>query len=288
MFGPAMNRVVTQPPEAAANPGADEFSARLRRLERRDWWHWWSALLVILMLTAGLVVLSFLLLRQENEPFFQLNFSQAVRGLVGVVLLFSLFTIYEQVRMKHLRSQLAEHTERAIKQEMRAEELYRLAMLDPLTGLHNQRFAEERLAAEIARSQRHGSPLAVLMLDLDDFREFNDLHGRAVGDFVLKELAYRLEEATRGSDLAVRLARDEFLVLLPECQPGHAQTVLTRLRPLEVDWQGKTISVAFSVGWTDYQRGESPRELMQRADHALHANKKKSTEKRKHQPTPAR
>lgn len=279
-----MNRTVAESAEPIAT---SEIGARLRKLERRDWWHCWSALLVILALTAGLVALSILLLLKENDLFFQFNFSQAVRGLVGMVLLFNVYAIYQQLRIKHLRNQLAEQMALAIKQEIRAEELYKLAMLDPLTGLHNRRFAEERLVAEMARSKRHGYPLTLLMLDLDDFKQINDRLGHVAGDFVLKEFARRLSRGTRGSDLTVRLAGDEFLVLLPECQLGHVQHVLTRLRPLEVDWQGRKITVTFSAGWTDYQPGESPGELIQRADHALYASKKR-TENGTHQPAVAR
>ena len=81
-----------------------------------------------------------------------------MRGLVGLVLLFNTYTIYQQVLIKRLRRQLSEQLEVMGRLKTRADESQRLATIDPLTGLYNRRFAEQRLAAEASRSQRHGHP----------------------------------------------------------------------------------------------------------------------------------
>jgi diguanylate cyclase (GGDEF)-like protein len=260
-------------PETGAEHRSQEIRRSLRRIERHDWWLWGYAFLVILSLTAAVVALSISVLTRPDEPFFQFHIGQSVRGLVGVVLLFNVYTIYQQTQLKGLRRQLAEQIEIAAKQHLRAEEFLKLAMLDPLTDLHNRRFAEERLAAEVIRSQRHGHSLAVLMLDLNDFKQINDRYGHFAGDLALKEFASRLIKAIRGSDLAVRIGGDEFLVILPECQFGQVQQVLARLKPLEINLHGKKISFSFSAGWTDYQPGEPPEELLERADAALYVEK---------------
>jgi len=261
------------PLELGAEHRAQEIRRSLRRLERRDWWLWWAALVVVLSLTAAVVSLSVAVLTKPDEPFFQFHISQSVHGLVGLVLLFNVYMIYQQIQLKRVRVQLTAQVEIAAEQHARAEEFLNLAMLDPLTGLHNRRFAQERLAAEIARAQRHGHSLTAVMLDLDDFKQLNDRHGHLAGDLALKAFAQRLTQATRGSDLTVRIGGDEFLVLLPECQLGQVQCVFDRLRQLEIDLNGEKVSFTFSAGWTDYQPGESPEELLQRADHALYANK---------------
>jgi diguanylate cyclase (GGDEF)-like protein len=147
-------------------------------------------------------------------------------------------------------------------------------MVDPLTGLYNRRFAMQRLAAEVARSERRGHPLTVLSLDLNDFKQINDMHGHPAGDQVLQEFASHLNRVIRGSDLAVRLGGDEFLVLLPECTLEQLQLVLGRLGSLEVDWQGLKLPVTFSAGWKQYQMGDRPEELLARADQALYASKR--------------
>jgi two-component system cell cycle response regulator len=146
-------------------------------------------------------------------------------------------------------------------------------MLDPLTGLHNRRYAQGRLAAEIARAQRYRDSLTVLMLDLDNFKWINDRYGHSAGDVALTIFSERLGAAIRGSDLAVRIGGDEFEVLLPKCTPGQVEAILNRLSPLEIQLDGEKVSLAFSAGWTEYQEGETPEQLLQRADQALYAQK---------------
>ncbi len=157
-------------------------------------------------------------------------------------------------------------------------------MIDPLTGLYNRRFAEQRLAAEVARSERRGHPLTVLTLDLNNFKEINDTYGHPAGDQVLQEFATRLNKVIRGSDLAVRLGGDEFLVVLPECSLEQLKLVLDRLGSFELDWQGQKIPVTFSAGWKDYEMGERPEEMLARADQALYTSKRA---KRKSIPAPS-
>ncbi len=259
--------------EGGAEPRTQEIRHSLQRLERHDWSLWWAAVVVMLSLTAAVVSLSVSVLSRPDEPFFQFHISQSVHGLVGLVLLFNVYTVYQQIQLKRLRRELAEQIEIAAERHVRAEEFLKLAMLDPLTGLHNRRFAQDRLAAEIARSQRHGHSLTVLLLDIDDLKQLNDRYGHLAGDLALKTFAQRLMGAIRGSDLAVRISGDEFMVLLPECQPGQVQRVLDRLRPLEIDLNGEKVSFSSSPGWTDYQPGELLEELIKRADDTLYVNK---------------
>ncbi len=251
-----------------------QMQARLRRLERRDWLLWWAAVVVILLLTLVLVSLSLPTLFREEDRSYQFNLNQAVRGLVGLVLLFNLYTIYQQILIKRLRRELAEQLNLLTTLQVRADEFLKLAILDPLTGLYNRRFAEQRLEAEVARSQRYNRPLTVLMLDLNDFKQINDRYGHPAGDQVLKEFGERLKSATRVSDVAARLGGDEFVVLLPECPPGQVQHLLERLSPLEVNHQGKKIPVTFASGWAGYQAGELGEHLLERADQALYAEKR--------------
>lgn len=130
------------------------------------------------------------------------------------------------------------------------------------------------MAAEITRAQRNGSSLTVLLLDLDDFKQINDQHGHEAGDSALKMVAGRLTTASRGSDLAVRLGGDEFLVLLPECHPGQVTQVLGRLAPLVLNIGDEKISLEFSAGWAEYRSGETAQYLLKRADKALYAKKR--------------
>ena len=96
------------------------------------------------------------------------------------------------------------------------DDLGRMALFDPLTRLPNRRAIEQRLAGAIERANRHGTLLAVGMLDLDDFKPINDRYGHATGDALLRELAERLQQRMRGSDLRGRLGGDEFIVVLED------------------------------------------------------------------------
>ncbi len=221
------------PLEQPANPAADqrlgEIQAQLEKLERRDWWLWSMAVIVMLLLTFTVFSMSFPELIKVDDPFFQSGLDRAVRGLAGLVLIFNAYTVYQQVMIKRLRRQFSEKLGEMQVLQVRAQEFHRLAIIDPLTGLYNRRVAEERIAAEASRSQRYGDALAVVALDLNDFKRINDTYGHPAGDQVLKEFAKRLSSAIRLSDFAARMGGDEFLVLLPECPATQVEAFLKRL-----------------------------------------------------------
>lgn len=257
--------------EEDADISTDQYYAALRRIERRDWWLWVTAVIVMILLTVAVGSLSLTVLLKENDRFFQFNLGQAVSGLVGIVLLFSTYVIYQQVLVKRLRRQLAEEIIIMARLRTRAEEFYELATVDPRTGLYNRRFVDRRLAAEINRCRRYSYPLTVLLLEVNDYNQFDSSGGRSTGDKILREFAERLTQAIRISDTAVHMGSGEFLVLLPECAPERAQDVVDRLGLVEVGLGGQKISVPYSAGWANYQFGDLPRELLERAEQALDA-----------------
>jgi len=130
----------------------------------------------------------------------------------------------------------------------------RMAVIDPLTGLYNRRYAQQHLETVSARSAIENSPYAILMIDLDEFKAVNDLYGHASGDDVLTEFSRRLQENVRGIDLVARLGGEEFCVAMPSTATSQAVVVAERLReaiaehPFEVLGQDRTINVTISVG----------------------------------------
>jgi len=265
-----------QPSAAPAPVQAEQIRTNMRRIAQRQWWLWSSAVMVTLLLTLGIASFAFpgILSRTDAFDLFQLD--QAMRGLVGLVLLFNVYTVYQQLQIHRIQRNLSHQVEALGKMEVRTEQVYKLAVLDPLTGLNNRRSGEQRLAEEISRSQRHGRPLTILLLDLDGLKQLNDKFGHAAGDELIKQFAARLNTAIRGSDLAVRLGGDEFLVLLPECKPDEVIHVLSRLSGLNVDCNGQSITLSFSAGWTNFNPGDSLEDLLKRADDALYVNKRAS------------
>ena len=246
----------------------------LRHLERRDWWLWWAAVAVMLLLTLAVVSLSVPSFSRGTDRLFELNLNQAVRGLVALVLIFNIYTIYQQVLIKRLRQEMSMHVEQMTLLKVRTEEFHRLATIDPLTGLHNRRLAEQRLAGEVSRSERYGHPLTVLALDLDGFKQINDRYGHAAGDLILRTFSDHLNSVIRASDLAVRMGGDEFLVMLPECLPAQVARLLERLNAGTVGLRGQTLPITYSAGWAGYQTGETAEQLLERADQNLYANKR--------------
>jgi diguanylate cyclase (GGDEF)-like protein len=249
------------------NASEPDLARESRQIEKRDWRVWGYSVFVIMLLTFAVVVLALPAVRQGAETIFNIKLSEAVFGLIGLVLIFNFYAISQEVLIKRLRRQLAE-------KHGHSEVLRTLAMVDPLTGLYNRRFAENRLAAEVSRSERKGHPLTVLTLDLNSFKAINDTYGHPAGDHVLQEFAAHLNKVVRGSDLAVRLGGDEFLVVLPECTLEQLRLVLVRLGALEVTWQGQKIPVTFSAGWKEYEVGEQPEQLLARADEDLYSRKR--------------
>lgn len=110
------------------------------------------------------------------------------------------------------------------------QELEYWARFDPLTGVANRRYFVEMVEAEMARSSRYGKPLSILMMDIDRFKEVNDIYGHQAGDIVLQALCETCKIILRTVDIVGRWGGDEFAILLPETPPAIAPQVAERLR----------------------------------------------------------
>lgn len=111
----------------------------------------------------------------------------------------------------------------------KTESLRKLSVTDPLTGLFSRRYLEEMLHEEIERSLRYGRPLSLVMIDLDNFKPYNDTYGHQAGDEMLKEVGRVLQAAVRAIDAAVRYGGDEFAVILPETDSEGARLIASRI-----------------------------------------------------------
>lgn len=160
-------------------------------------------------------------------------------------------------------------------------QLAELARHDPLTGLANRRLFAERLDAALARARRSGLGLAVVWLDLDNFKRVNDKHGHAAGDSLLQAVARRLQASARETDLVARLGGDEFLVLLADLPLSGAEAaaaavvermVCSLAEPLVA--QGAALRVTASVGISLYPTDATcADELLAHADAAMYQSK---------------
>lgn len=254
--------------------GAATIEANLRKLDRRQWWMWSSASVVMMLLTVCVASFEFPELLRFDPSAYAFAKGQSIRGLVGLVLVFNIYTLYQQLLINRIRAQMARQIQALAKVESLATEVYKLAALDQLTGLYNRRSAEQRLEDEMSRAIRHSRPLTLLLLDLNSLKKVNDTLGHPAGDLVLETFAERLKRAIRGSDLAARMGGDEFMVILPECRPEDVRHVMGRLDGLVVEYDGNKMPVTFAAGWKDYLIGETAQEFMKRVDDALYVDKR--------------
>ncbi len=159
------------------------------------------------------------------------------------------------------------------------EVIYRLTIIDGLTGIHNQRFLLEFLDRELARSARYKRPVALIMLDLDRFKEVNDNLGHLGGDYTLRELANVIRQAIRKEELFARYGGEEFILVLPETSRDGALELAERIRHLveehRFEYEGESFRITISLGVYATQGEETltPNELIRRADLHLFAAK---------------
>ncbi|MBN4054648.1 diguanylate cyclase [Nitrospira defluvii] len=163
---------------------------------------------------------------------------------------------------------------------VRAEELKEISITDPMTGLLNRRYFQERLTEEIERTRRHALPVCLMMIDIDDFKKVNDQYGHLMGDEVLKEVAQIIRNTIRTIDVASRFGGEEFTVILPHTTKEDAGLMAKRLCELIAkggDLQKKIEerqNLTVSIGLASFpEDAETINELINSADQALYKAK---------------
>jgi diguanylate cyclase (GGDEF)-like protein len=242
----------------------------LQRLGRREWWLWLSALVVTTLSGMVFLLSSFPSLFRHSDYFFEIRSDQARWAILSLLLLFNTWLVYRQWSFRRLRRQLTKLTEDP---QASMQEADGPSRMDPVTGLSTRVSVERWLGKEVARARRHNLPLSLVALRLDDFEQLNRRYGSTTGDLILKEFANRLREASRGTDFGVRLGRDDFLLVLPECSLRDAKSVSDRLGLVEMKCSGQDITLTYSAGWIDYKPGEIPSDLLKRAEDVLQVYK---------------
>lgn len=186
----------------------------------------------------------------------------------------TLYTDKDKELLNFVSAQVATAIERG---QLKAE-LLRAAQYDELTSLPNRRLLHDRLDRALARSRRKHGRMALLYIDIDDFKHVNDTLGHAAGDVLLQEIARRLERCVRTTDTVARLGGDEFVVILEEIHSSDdATTVANKIRstlaqPLDID--GTTLSTQASIGLAlSPEHGSEAEQLLRHADSSMYKNK---------------
>jgi diguanylate cyclase (GGDEF)-like protein len=209
-------------------------------------------------------------------------FSEKERGIIH-----DLFDVVRMAEESEGRYRELEHRMMSLQREnldliVRNRTLSEVSSRDTLTGLYNRWFVIEKLDSELNRSLRHGSPMSILMLDVDHFKRINDTFGHAVGDQVLQAVGKLLRDSCRVYDVPGRYGGEEFCIVLPETKPGNtsvvAERIRSRLESMELPCGDSTIAVTASIGIAGMDVPAdsevlSPAALLDRADRALYSAK---------------
>jgi diguanylate cyclase (GGDEF)-like protein len=173
-----------------------------------------------------------------------------------------------------LLSSIAAQIANAIEKSRLYEETKMLSLTDPLTGLPNRRYFDMMIDAELRRSERYNRPFALLLIDLDNFKKYNDRNGHLAGDRVLIEYAKAMKSSIRDIDFICRYGGDEFIAVLPETDELFARAVAERIRK-NAEKEGKKSKISLSIGIALYPLdGDDKTHLVMISDKACYRAKK--------------
>lgn len=175
-----------------------------------------------------------------------------------------------QVRKKRYQEKLRENLQASLE----------MAVVDPLTKLHNRRYLEGHLAAMLQDGEKRGAAVSLLVVDIDHFKAINDSHGHDAGDEVLRDCADRLKKLVRGIDIVARFGGEEFVIVMPDTEAYAAQRVAERIRmmiekiPFSMFGGTIMVRVTVSIGVATAGEGMSGDQLFKHADNALYSAKR--------------
>ena len=205
--------------------------------------------------------------------------------LIGAMAMYSTQADFYTDDHRRLIDRVSEQASAVIHNAIVFEQTQEDSLTDPLTGLPNTRFMFMHLTRELARAERLKGEVALLVMDLDNFKEINDSHGHHVGDRALREVANLLRSGIRPYDICVRYAGDEFIVVLSDCDADEAERKRLELQRAVDDVmfevrQGRQLPLGISVGAAIYpQDGDSYEALLATADSRMYRDKSRRKER---------
>ena len=227
-------------PEQMKRENPELLEAELHALEGRDLQLWCLGGVVALILATGFLALLVprVLWNAGSALRFQQNLPALFIGLLVLLLLAAVYMVQQRLRLTRTRRDL-------VGRLLQAE---KVARVDELTGLFNRRTLDEVLPREMARAQRAGNQLSVVMVDVDGFKSLSDRFGHVVSERVLLEVSRMLKRNFRAADILLRYGVDEFLAILPETDRREAQIAVDRLYGGVAQWNRRNQDFGYSLG----------------------------------------
>lgn len=244
----------------------------MRALEGRDLHLWSVGLMVLLVVAAGFAALVFpnLVWGTRALTVDSRYLPQLFYGFVTLVLLFNIYALDKRKALRHARDEL-------MHQLIRSEAAEMTALKDPLTDTFNRRYFDQIIRGEVNRATRRSTGLAVIMIDIDNFKSVNTRCGHLVGDQVLAEVAEMLRGTFRNCDIVVRYGGDEFLVVVTDGGEDDARIALERLRQRVDAWNRQKLipgyRMGLSCGVAAYTQGVSVQGMVEAADDQMFIEK---------------
>jgi len=281
------NRATLGCPQTQMHKQTESVLARvgqqLSHLERRDWELWVIVSFTGVLVATGLLAILFpaAFLKHDNVHLeFTVSRPLAV-GLITLLALLNTYLVSKRLEIRRLREDLISST---IQQELVRQQSF----TDPLTEIYNRRSLEDIAGRFISHARRLKSPLSLLLIDVDRFKDVNTRFGHLTGDVVLADTAALLKSSVRGSDAVFRYGGDEFLIILADTSGTGAAKVIERIRAYLLDWNRAATLEGFelnlSIGVSEWSDDMTLDQLLDEADREMYAAKANHT-LRKHRPS---
>jgi diguanylate cyclase (GGDEF)-like protein len=247
-------------------------SRELAQMEKRDWELWTIVLGTGIVVSAGLLALiSPSAFMKQGDVLFELRVPREMfLGLVVLLVLFNTYMVSRRLELRRVRQRLISSTIQG--------ELARLQSLtDPLTQVYNRRSLDEMVGRYSSHARRLRTPLTLVLIDVDHFKDVNTRFGHLIGDFVIAETASLLKACVRGSDAVIRYGGDEFILILADTSREGAMKVTERIAKSFEEWNRirhlDGFDLSCSAGISEWKEGRTLEEILNEADREMYSTK---------------
>ncbi len=254
------------------SPFLDDLWHKGQALEARDRQVWFINVIVLFVVTAGFgaLILPNVAWREGYLRIGGRHVPELLFGCFAVIVLFNVVALFRQWVSRLTREEL-------FRLLIRSEWSEKRPFIDPLTEVFSRRYMDQLLSQEVLRTDRRGTKLTFLFIDVDGFKSVNKRFGHLIGDRLLSRVGHLLKETFRGSDTVTRYGGDEFLVVMPETNQEQAERAVERLLVQVDHWNRENSMVgyklSFSCGLATYVKGANVQEVLEAAQRGMHLHR---------------